>query len=350
MLTFMNNEAENNADQQQTRVISLFSLVGMSMTFMMGFISLFNSNHELTITLFFASMIYCFAYISLKKYHTLKLSSYITIYSLYLLMFYLVFTGGVEQTGPLWIFIVAPVSVYILGLTSGLINLAFFLTVIAIIIFLPTDSIPHVTYSMEFKLRLILSFLTTTFLSALYEYLRMISFKSALELGKKYQQLALSDPLTKLANRRNALTILQQEKSRTSRNDDPLSILLCDLDHFKMVNDKYGHNCGDMVLTELAQVFTKSVRQQDCVARWGGEEFLFILPQTSAEQAFVIAEKIRINVQRHSVYCHEQDISLTISIGISQLTDNQTIDEMINNADRYLYQAKKNGRNQVYPQ
>jgi diguanylate cyclase (GGDEF)-like protein len=350
LLTFIKNESKSNGELQQTHVISLFSLVGMSMTFVMGVISLFNSNYVLTITLFVSSIIYCLAYVALKKYNKLNLSSFIIIYSLYILMFYLVFTGGVEQTGPLWIFIVAPVSVYVLGLSYGLVNLLFFISVVAIIMFSPIEMPQYATYSTEFKVRLILSFLTTTFLSALYEYSRMLSYNSALKLGKKYQQLALSDPLTTLANRRNALTILQQEKSRVSRNNESLSVLLCDLDHFKMVNDKYGHNCGDIVLTELAQVFKQSVRQQDCVARWGGEEFLFILPQTSAEQAFIIAEKIRTNVQHHKVLFHKQEISLTISMGISQLTDNQTIDELINNADRYLYQAKKNGRNQVYPQ
>ncbi|MGX9463543.1 GGDEF domain-containing protein [Shewanella sp. A14] len=350
MLAFIKNEGKSNGELQQTHVISLFSLVGMTMTFIMGTISLFNQDQPLTVILFIACIIYCLAYIALSKYKKLKLSSYITIYSLYLLMFYLVYAGGVEQTGPLWIFIVAPVSVYVLGLSYGLANLLFFLAVVTLIMFFPTDIIQHAAYSTEFRIRLILSFLTTSFLSALYEYSRMLSYNSALELSQKYQQLALSDPLTKLANRRNALTVLQQEKSRTSRNDDPLSVLLCDLDHFKMVNDKYGHNCGDMILTELAQIFKQSVRQQDCVARWGGEEFLFILPQTSAEHAFIIAEKIRMNVQKHKVNFLKQEVSVTISIGISQLTDDQNIDELINIADRYLYQAKKNGRNQVYPQ
>ncbi|MCT8985802.1 GGDEF domain-containing protein [Shewanella phaeophyticola] len=243
----------------------------------------------------------------------------------------------------------APVSVYVLGLRNGLINLLIFLTVICIIIFLPQHIIQHAQYSNSYTLRLILSFLTMSFLSALYEYSRMQSYKNALELSRQYQDLAMRDPLTKLANRRNAATILEQEKSRLQRNNEPLSVLLCDLDHFKLVNDKYGHNGGDMVLTELSTLFKEQVRQQDCVARWGGEEFLIILPQTSAEQANIIAEKIRSSVEQHTVNFLSQQINVTISIGISQLSEDQSIDELINTADKCLYQAKTLGRNRVHP-
>ncbi|GGP50032.1 GGDEF domain-containing protein [Shewanella saliphila] len=348
MRAFIKQHKNSNGEQQQARIIALFSLVGMSITFLMGLLSLFGQNTTLSVVLFVASTIYLIAFFSVNKFE-LKIGSTLVIYSLYLLMFYLVFSGGVEHTGPLWIFIVAPVSVYVLGLRKGLFNLFIFIMIICIIIFLPQHIIEHAQYSNSYTLRLILSFLTMSFLSALYEYSRMQSYINALELSRQYQELAMRDPLTKLANRRNAAAILEQEKSRLQRNNEPLSVLLCDLDHFKLVNDKYGHNGGDMVLTELSALFKEQVRQQDCVARWGGEEFLIILPQTSAEQASIIAEKIRSSVEQHTVNFLSQQIKTTISIGISQLSDDQSIDELINTADKCLYQAKTLGRNQVYP-
>ncbi|GGQ21681.1 GGDEF domain-containing protein [Shewanella litoralis] len=348
MLALINKHQNSDAGLQQARVISLFSLVGMSITLLMGIVSLFGENTTLTIVLFIASITYLIAFFSVKKFD-LSVSATLVIYSLYLLMFYLVFSGGVSQTGPLWIFIVAPVSVYVLGLRQGLINLTIFLSIICIIMFLPQQWVNHAQYSNAFVLRLIISFLTMSFLSALYEYSRMQSYKNALELSRQYQELAMRDPLTKLANRRNAAAILEQEKSRLQRNNEPLSVLLCDLDHFKLVNDKYGHNGGDMVLTELSALFKEQVRQQDCVARWGGEEFLIILPQTSAEQASIIAEKIRSSVEQFTINFVKHQIRVTISIGISQLVEDQTIDELINNADKCLYQAKTLGRNRVYP-
>ncbi|MBU2869810.1 GGDEF domain-containing protein [Colwellia sp. E2M01] len=264
-------------------------------------------------------------------------------------MFYLVFSGGVENTGPLWIYIVAPVSLFIHGLKRGLIDITVFMIIISAIMFIPNELIIHAQYSTEFKLRLIYSFLTVTSLSALYEYSRGQSFKHILELTKQYQQLAHYDQLTQLSNRRDALRILQQERVRITRNKEPLSIIICDIDHFKKVNDQHGHNAGDAVLKDLAKLFTDSIREQDCVARWGGEEFLFILPQTLAINANNIAKKIQNKLEHHIVTYQGKSIKVTVSIGISQFKAEQSIDEVINRADKYLYQAKNAGRNQIFP-
>jgi diguanylate cyclase (GGDEF)-like protein len=334
---------------QQSHVASLFSLVGMSITGVMGIIGLFNGNFLLATALFIASFIYFLGYYAFKKFKNVKLSSAIVLYSLYLLMFYLIFTGGVENTGPLWIFVVAPVSVFIHGLKRGLIDIAVFVAIISTIMFIPTDIVAHATYSIEFKLRLISSFLTVTFLSALYEYSREKSYKHTLELSKKYQQLAHFDPLTKLSNRRDALHILQREQARILRNKEPSSIILCDVDHFKKINDQYGHNAGDAVLIELAKIFTNNIREQDCIARWGGEEFLFILPQTFAKNANELAVKIQDILQSHSVKYEDEKIRVTVSMGIEEFNGSQSIDDLIRSADKYLYQAKNAGRNQIFP-
>ena len=103
------------------------------------------------------------------------------------------------------------------------------------------------------------------------------------------------------------------------------------------------------MLIELAELFTKNMREQDFIARWGGEEFLFILPQTEAKSANVFAEKIQEILQNHLVNHENEKISVKVSMGIEQFKDNQTIDEAINNADKYLYQAKYAGRNQIFP-
>ncbi len=334
---------------KQPHVVSLFSLVGLSITAVMGLVALFNQNFTLAGTLFFASFFYFCGYYAYKKFNNKRISSSIILYSLYILMFYLVFSGGVAQTGPLWVYIVAPVSVFIHGLKRGLFDIAIFVVIMATIMFLPTDFIAHAVYSTEFKLRLIYSFLTVTFLAALYEYSRQQSYNHALELSRKYQQLAHSDPLTKLSNRRDALGILKQEKARISRSQEPLSIILCDVDHFKKINDRYGHNAGDAVLIDLAKIFTSNIREQDCIARWGGEEFLFILPQTQAMNANTFAEKIQEKLQKHVVIYDEHEIKVTVSMGIEQLNKDQNIDEVINSADKYLYQAKNAGRNRIFP-
>ncbi len=351
-MSFAKKNINNNLEDgefNEPHVISLFALVGMSITTIMGFFALFDKNITLAIVLFIASFIYFIAYCAFKKFDNSQLTAAIVLYSLYLLMFYLVYTGGVENTGPLWIFIVSPVSFFVHGLKRGLVDIAIFIAIIITIMFIPTDIISHAEYVTEFKLRLIYSFLTVTFLSALYEYSREQSYLHILELSKKHQQLAHFDPLTELSNRRDALRILEQEQAISIRNKEPLSVILCDVDYFKKVNDQYGHNTGDAVLKGLAQLFTDNIREQDYIARWGGEEFLFIFPQTVAKSANIIAEKIQQKIQNHSVDCEGRTIKVTVSMGIEEFSEGQSIDEVINGADKYLYLAKDSGRNQIYP-
>jgi diguanylate cyclase (GGDEF)-like protein len=336
-------------DLQQPHVVALFSLVGMSITGVMALVGFINKNFVLAGVLLLASFIYFLAYFAYKRFNKTALTSSVVLYTLYILMFYLIFTGGVDNTGPLWIFMVAPVSLFLLGLKRGLANIALFTIIISIIMFLPDNLIQHALYSTKFKLRLLYSFSTVTFLSALYEYSREKSYNHALELSKKYQLLANYDHLTQLPNRREALCILKREQARALRNKEPFSIALCDVDHFKMINDKYGHNGGDKVLIELAKLFTSNIREQDYVSRWGGEEFLFILPQTTPENASVVTDKIRKQLQKHTFNYESKHINVTVSMGIEQFNGQQSIDELINSADKYLYQAKQSGRNQIFP-
>ena len=346
-LTRPEQKSEFDVDVQKSHVVSLFALVGMSISGAMAAVAIFNNNTLLAATLFLASFVFFSGYFIQKKFNNLVISSAITLYSLYVLMFYLVFSGGVENTGPLWVFIVAPVTVFIHGLKRGLIDIALFVIIISAIMFNPSGLPGHATYQTEFKLRLIYAFLTVTFLSALYEYLRGKAYQKMLEIGEMYQQLAHLDPLTQLPNRRFSRNILEQEKVRFERNKEPFAIILCDVDHFKKINDQYGHNVGDHVLVELAKSFTNQLRKQDCISRWGGEEFLFILPQTTAKNANIIAEKIRLNIQQKSIIYDAKSIAVTISMGIAQFTQELTLDEMINQADKRLYEAKSAGRNKV---
>ncbi|UJF20702.1 GGDEF domain-containing protein [Shewanella sp. OMA3-2] len=320
----------------------------MSITFVMAIFAIISNNLTLSLTLLFSSGVYASAYYLVIWKKHVKLSSYIIIYSLYLLMFYLVYSGGVALTGPLWIFIVPSVSLYIHGLRLGLINIFIFVVISFLIMFWPQSFDSNAVYPIEFKLRLLYSFLTITFLSALYEFSRNELYNNALELNAKLHHLAHFDELTDLHNRRNAQEVLKQH-IKNADDSSPFSVLLCDIDYFKLVNDKYGHNVGDKVLVEIAAVFNSNLRDLDYVARWGGEEFLFILDNTNKITAFDVAERIRCAVAQHLFSLEEEDIRITISIGIEEYHSQLTLDQLINHADRYLYEAKKLGRNRSIP-
>ncbi len=339
----------NNPIDRRARVVDLFSFVGMTLTGILGVTSFFAGNLALSLSLIAASMIYFAAYRIHKLQKDYSVSAAVIVYSLHALMIFLVYSGGFESTGPLWIFLVPPVSLFLHGLKRGLIEVSIFLAITCLIFFLPPDVFSRASYAGAFELRLILAFMTVTFLSACYEYSIQQSHNDTLQASRRYEHLARTDPLTKLCNRRGALTVMQQEQRRMTRNQQPMSIILCDVDHFKKVNDQYGHDAGDAVLVRLGEIFITLVREQDTVARWGGEEFLFVLPQTSAQNATMLAQKIHLALQDQIISVGDIGIAITVSMGVAEKNGDQALDEIIKCADKYLYEAKDAGRNQTMP-
>jgi len=166
------------------------------------------------------------------------------------------------------------------------------------------------------------------------------------ELERKLRQLATHDALTGLINRREILRQLQHEMQRYQRYHSPITLFFIDIDYFKHINDKFGHKVGDETLIDCAQRMSRLMRKNDIVGRYGGEEFLVILPETTVEKAFELAERLRVNIGSNT---EKKLPDYTISIGIAQLSDPQmSIDEFINRADKAMYKAKLAGRNQVY--
>ncbi len=159
---------------------------------------------------------------------------------------------------------------------------------------------------------------------------------------------AAHDGLTGLANRRSAMARLEAEIAQAHRRGQPLVLLALDLDHFKRVNDAYGHAAGDRVLTEFATILRESLRLGDLGARVGGEEFIALLPQTEALAARHVAERIREQCERHEV-AHDDDTSIrfTISIGLASLHPGDDAAALLARADQALYRAKHGGRNRV---
>jgi len=159
------------------------------------------------------------------------------------------------------------------------------------------------------------------------------------------------DPLTGLFNRRYLVKVFSRELERARRYGHPLSVLMLDVDHFKQVNDRYGHLCGDAVLQGLADVLGKSVRATDVIARYGGEEVVVLLLETALEKAVAIAEKIRLAIAAHHICCEEARISVTVSIGVAAGPTRETVHctDLLDAADQAMYQAKAGGRNRVVP-
>lgn len=162
--------------------------------------------------------------------------------------------------------------------------------------------------------------------------------------NKQLEKISITDPLTQLYNRLKTDELIAQEITRSNRYDRPLSLIIIDLDNFKLVNDEYGHLTGDQVLIQTATVIKTLLRENDSAGRWGGEEFLVLCPETDLEDASGVAEKLRKALQQSEF---EQAGSITGSFGVATYKNKESLNNFIARADKALYQAKHQGRNRV---
>ncbi len=167
-------------------------------------------------------------------------------------------------------------------------------------------------------------------------------------LYQTVESLAVTDSLTGLFVRRYFMEFAEEELERSRRHHLPCSVVMADLDHFKSKNDTYGHLVGDVVLRDVAQLMRQNLRGIDLIARYGGEEFIALLVETDAEEAMVIARRLREAVELHPIRAYDETVLQTVSLGVATYPgDGQTFSELIQHSDEALYAAKRAGRNRV---
>jgi len=165
--------------------------------------------------------------------------------------------------------------------------------------------------------------------------------------NEELNQLLITDGLTKLYTRGYLMKKIREEKIRHKRYKASFSLIMCDIDHFKKVNDTYGHDAGDLILKGVSRLMEDASREQDNVARWGGEEFMILLPETTLEEAYIVADRM-LKALREKVYTYEdQEISVTMSFGLATYEPKESIDDLIKRVDEKLYEAKESGRDRI---
>ncbi|MEY4766405.1 diguanylate cyclase [Aquabacterium sp.] len=174
-----------------------------------------------------------------------------------------------------------------------------------------------------------------------------VYYRLVAEAQARLHDQACTDPLTQLRNRRFALEAAQHEAAVFARDGRPLALVMGDVDHFKRVNDQHGHEGGDMALKAVAQTLKGGVREIDHVARWGGEEFLLLLPGTAHDEARHVAERLRRQVSQTELRLPSGLAALSITLGVSILAPGETVEQALARADRALYEGKERGRNRV---
>jgi diguanylate cyclase (GGDEF)-like protein len=161
------------------------------------------------------------------------------------------------------------------------------------------------------------------------------------------QRLATTDTLTGVNNRRQFLHLAETEGLRGARYQQPLSLLMVDIDHFKKVNDSYGHEAGDRALVAVAEAMRNALRPETILGRLGGEEFAVLLPQADRKAALIAAERLRQGVERLGVEIDDIAVKITVSIGVTEINGGQSFEAALQHADEALYEAKKSGRNRT---
>ena len=202
------------------------------------------------------------------------------------------------------------------------------------------DYLPKPYNEVELNARIFASLRT----KALQDELREKNRQMEIVLSQ-VETLAITDPLTELFNRRHFEATIEKEFNRTVRYKSPTSCIMIDIDHFKSINDEYGHRAGDMVLREIARIIKECLRKVDTIARWGGEEFVVLLPGTGKEKAFAAADRMMKKVSGQSFPGISKQI--TVSIGIASVPGSHidNAEKLIDASDNALYEAKSKGRN-----
>lgn len=281
----------------------------------------------------------------LSSHKTLQRRGFIALITV--LFTYLAIHAVEDGSAILWLFAYPPIIFYISEARVGVAACSGGFAAV-ILLFSPLgDMLFEPPYSSSFRLTMIFALGFEMVTCYILDQSRRRSKLGLLKLAADFEYAATHDALTGLANRREALSQLDEEYQRYLRNGRLFSVVLLDIDLFKSVNDNYGHHVGDELITLVAQTLREQCRKVDTLARWGGEEYLILLPETPSEQALQTADRIRQAISEASVNTGQGLIKTTVSAGVATIRRSESIDRLLQRSDEALYQAKSEGRNRV---
>lgn len=257
----------------------------------------------------------------------------------------LVYQGGFNNTALYWVFPFPAILFGLLGVRIALLSNALLVLALCIMLFVPELILAQ--YKEAEASRFIASLLIVITVCWINDHYRERSHQAMDLLQQSKEVQANTDALTELANRRFIDASLLPSLALQPAQFFPLSLIMCDIDHFKRLNDRFGHDAGDEVLKAVAQLFRQYLRQQDIACRTGGEEFLLVLPNTHRVDAFIVAEKIRSQFEQRVLLKAQPSYRLTASFGVALCDNAEDFNLAVKQADQQLYLSKRNGRNQV---
>ncbi len=292
-----------------------------------------------------------FTLIDLHRHHVIKRAVIVGSVNLFFLLIAFAYINQGNEFGFIWTIFFPIFVIPLMGHKKGLLLSTIFYFILFSIAYHGIGVWDNGDWSQKAFIRLFLASTVLTYLVYTYEAtlhhtdleLQRVHDKEAKYL-EELHRLSVSDPLTGLYNRRRINELLEEYTNKAKRYQDIFSLILFDIDDFKYINDRYGHNIGDQVLIRIAETAKNILRKTDYIGRWGGEEFLILLPKTGEEDTAEIAEKLRIGIQ---AIVFPETFSVTCSFGVSEYSERLEIDSLVNNADKAMYHAKNSGKNRV---
>jgi len=303
----------------------------------------------------YAVTLFAFASATMGSYFLYRLSGNwhahrnFIVFGFSLLYLFLLASGGEENTGLLWCYAYPLLMFSLIGPKIGGRIVCAMLLASLVILYFPDWVWAAHSYTENTKYRFVGSILFVSTMGYFMERSRMFAQEALESANESLRHLVRSDELTGTYNRRGIKQKVQLELHRVARDNRELSLVLCDVDLFKQVNDRYGHDVGDAALKHIARLLQETVRVTDVVGRWGGEEFLILLPETRLSEGYQLIERVREKIANTVLEVNGVELKLSISCGICSTRFFSRFEDLIKAADVSLYAAKSQGRNCTRP-
>jgi diguanylate cyclase (GGDEF)-like protein len=334
-------------DERVKQSLVAFGLIAIALLLVISVVNLATESGKLVWFTLVMSAIIAGCLINVRVSGRTTLTKHLYGLLMTIMAFELILSGGVQGNGHLWIFILPPVCYLLMGMLWGSVYFALILCVTALVLFSSWFTGSAYPYNTAFGIRFEMAMIGVAGMSLWYELIRRRMHRELAESYQRIKDVSRHDELTGLFNRRGGMELIEHYKHVCERQASHCSVMMIDIDYFKRVNDTYGHAVGDEVLRGVCQTLGETVRSQDIGIRWGGEEFIYLLPGTDIDGARRIAQKALAQVRNQPIKSAVGEIRVTCSIGIAQRAAGESSMRFIERADALLYEAKQSGRDRV---
>jgi len=329
--------AKNPKLARKIYLIKLFGIIGILVTLPFGLLSMYYGNLKLSILLIVVAAFLGVNYLLVVKTTRYVLASNIIVYLFLLLFLYLVYSGGVENTGSLWIYAFPPLALFLHGLKKGLVDIALFVILLTVMFLYPGNELLSASYSDEYKLRLIFSLLVVSFLSSLYEYSSAKSHQQLELLTYKLIGIAKEEQLAEITSKRSINDEMEVFFDYAMEHDEDLSLVLCDIDYLYDIQERYGKDVSDMIIDKISDEIKKSIHNSMAISRWTGNELLIVLPQTKYDDACTFSNALEKRIKNLKIIHDRKPILCSLTTGVADAKNTKSIYGMIRNADAKMY-------------